>query len=585
MNFPEKNRKAIYGTLTLLCVSLLGFGSCQLVKNNSSSENRERSAEEIRKKTPIETKNKENHKEKEKTKFFTESEKVLPKNKKKHATLESMYSRIGEYYGNTDHAGQFPFISSSEFQEIANVTQLANEKNKKQENIPRFPAGDPIKEQPFPPTGNLVPPVDLEPELPVIPPVSPPVIEEASQPMIILKNNHSTLNESQMNSFNIYDYFQVFDEKDKNPTVSFSKESLSKGVNFITIYVVNKFGNTAIETLVVTVNSAPKIEVKESSVTLSIHDKSVDLKSFIEASDEEDGEITTIQMTSNVNIDKEGTYEATYVAVDSLKETSVPVSIEFKVVNQAPVIETEELTFSINQEVNLANEIKVSDFEDDRDGFPLVVEDSMILESTVDLKKEGIYKVKVGNVVDRDGKAAKVKEITVYIKNEAPKIVVPENYELVIDSIFDEEAYLNQVIVTDEEDNKQGLEVLAEVVETNVDTSVEGAYTITVRASDSNGKETIVQGTITVTNEAPVIHGLQDFSITKGATIDLLSGISVTDKEDGVIDSSMITITGTVDTSTFGQYQLLYEVRDSHGKSSGQQSIVVTVLEDTNEEN
>lgn len=585
MNFPEKSKKTIYGTITLLCVSLLGFGSCQLVKNNSSSENRERSSEEIRKKTPIETNNKENHKDKEKKKSSTDSEKVLPKNKKKPTTLESMYSRIGENYGNADHAGQFPFISSSEFQEIAKVTQLTNEKNKKQENNSKFPTGGPIKEQPFPPTSNLVPPVDVEPELPVIPPVSPPVIEEASHPMIILKNNHSTLNESQMNSFNVYDYFQVFDEKDKNPMVSFSKESLSKGVNFVTIYVVNKFGNSATETLVVTVNSAPKIEVKESSVTLSIHDKSVDLKSFIKASDEEDGEVTTIQMTSNVNMDKEGTYEATYVAIDSLKETSVPVSIEVKVINQAPVIDTEELTFSINQEVNLANEIKVSDFEDDRDGFPVIIENSMILESNVDLKKEGIYKMKVGNVVDRDGKSAKVKEIPIYVKNEAPKLVLPENYEIVIDSIFDEEAYLNQVIVTDEEDNKQGLEILAEVVETNLDTSIEGVYTITVRAIDSNGKETIVQGTITVTNEAPVIHGLQDFSITKGATIDLLSGIFVTDKEDGVIDSGMITLTGTVDTSTVGQYQLSYEVRDSHGKSSGQQSILVTVLEDTNEEN
>lgn len=65
-------------------------------------------------------------------------------------------------------------------------------------------------------------------------------------------------------------------------------------------------------------------------------------------------------------------------------------------------------------------------------------------------------------------------------------------------------------------------------------------------------------------NNAPVINGVSDKEIKIGDTFNPLAGITATDKEDGDL-TSKITVSGTVDTSKVGTYNIVYTVADSKG--------------------
>lgn len=77
--------------------------------------------------------------------------------------------------------------------------------------------------------------------------------------------------------------------------------------------------------------------------------------------------------------------------------------------------------------------------------------------------------------------------------------------------------------------------------------------------------------------EDPVINGAANVSIDVGDTFDPMAGVTATDKEDGNLTSS-ITVTGTVDTTTAGTYQLTYSVTDSdEGTTTVTRTVFVSV--------
>lgn len=68
-------------------------------------------------------------------------------------------------------------------------------------------------------------------------------------------------------------------------------------------------------------------------------------------------------------------------------------------------------------------------------------------------------------------------------------------------------------------------------------------------------------------SDAPFILGVADKEIQIGDSFDPLEGITATDVKDGVLTSS-ITVTGTVDTQTAGEYELTYSVTNAAGKTT-----------------
>lgn len=76
------------------------------------------------------------------------------------------------------------------------------------------------------------------------------------------------------------------------------------------------------------------------------------------------------------------------------------------------------------------------------------------------------------------------------------------------------------------------------------------------------------EGLTLVTNRPPTIHGADTpLEIERGATVDLLDGVTATDELDGNIDKSKIKV-DPLDTKKAGRYQIKYEVSDSWGETT-----------------
>lgn len=76
-------------------------------------------------------------------------------------------------------------------------------------------------------------------------------------------------------------------------------------------------------------------------------------------------------------------------------------------------------------------------------------------------------------------------------------------------------------------------------------------------------------------NEAPVLVGLQDVTLTIGDSFNELEGVTASDKEDGDLTSS-ITVSGTVNLDAPGSYVLNYSVKDKEDLEATA-SITVTI--------
>ncbi|WP_052446123.1 immunoglobulin-like domain-containing protein [Aeromonas fluvialis] len=106
-------------------------------------------------------------------------------------------------------------------------------------------------------------------------------------------------------------------------------------------------------------------------------------------------------------------------------------------------------------------------------------------------------------------------------------------------------------------------------VEGDVDTHKLGLQPLTYRVTDSDDNITEQVRTIDVYNMKPVLHGVENVSITLGSTFDPLAGVSASDEEDGDLTAS-ITVSGNVDTGRVGSYSLQYSVTDGAGQTISQ---------------
>ncbi|KAF1294156.1 immunoglobulin-like domain-containing protein [Candidatus Enterococcus leclercqii] len=461
-------------------------------------------------------------------------------------------------------------------QEKENAANQQNKNSNGQDLRPTLP--DLPKPTPTPtpdpvPTPTPTPTPDPDP--------IPPVVDPETTPVISMPESMVTITAG--DSFDPHAYFTVLDADGSKPVVTIAPYELKPGTNPIYISVTNRFGNTAFATLFVTVNERPLLLAKDDTVALSIH-QDVNLVDYVLASDPEDGDLLKkVQVTSNLNVDKEGTYTVNYDVVDSKGAASETLALTFTVTNEAPTIHAKDMEWEIDQPFEILDHIKVTDREDDRDNKPIKLTAANILENHVNSNKEGTYKVVIGNVKDRDGKAATDKTIYVKVTNEAPVITAPE-LTLHVGQPFDQTTYRDSVKVTDREDDRKGEKIMPEfsLEDLNaVQTTAEGTYEIQITATDSHGKQSEVKGKINVINDAPVIHGAKDLETEVGQSLDLKDGITATDTEDGDLSPEAISVVGDVDFNTAGSYEIHYMVKDSHGKESIPAVVTVTVKEKT----
>lgn len=131
-------------------------------------------------------------------------------------------------------------------------------------------------------------------------------------------------------------------------------------------------------------------------------------------------------------------------------------------------------------------------------------------------------------------------------------------------------------------DNADGDLTMSVVVSGTVDTNTIGQYTLTYSVTDSADNSTSTTRTVTVAEftpddqTAPVISLVGgNRTLTVGDTWSE-PGFSATDDVDGDL-TNQVTVTGTVDTSKAGSYNLVYSVTDAAG-NEGSTSRTVTVL-------
>ena len=115
-----------------------------------------------------------------------------------------------------------------------------------------------------------------------------------------------------------------------------------------------------------------------------------------------------------------------------------------------------------------------------------------------------------------------------------------------------------------------------------VDVNTVGSYLVTYTVTDSAGVEVSVDRVITINeefvNNVPAIAGAGNVVIALGATFDPAAGVTATDFEDGDITTEIV-ITGTVNTSVAGSYDLTYTITDSNdARIQVSRTVVVNTL-------
>ncbi|MGL4343766.1 MAG: immunoglobulin-like domain-containing protein, partial [Cellulosilyticaceae bacterium] len=161
--------------------------------------------------------------------------------------------------------------------------------------------------------------------------------------------------------------------------------------------------------------------------------------------------------------------------------------------------------------------------------------------------------------------------------NTAPTIKGVKDVILTVGDAFDE---MEGVTARDKEDGDLTAEI---VVEGTVDTDTVGTYELVYTVSDSEGLTTTATRVVTVEeavvepNQAPVLSGVTNKTITVGDAFDDMAGVTATDKEDGDLTAGIV-VEGAVDTETAGTYELVYTVSDSEGLTATA-TRVITVKE------
>lgn len=128
---------------------------------------------------------------------------------------------------------------------------------------------------------------------------------------------------------------------------------------------------------------------------------------------------------------------------------------------------------------------------------------------------------------------------------------------------------------TDDRDSEVSITITG-----TVDTNLPGSYTITYTATDSAGNTAIASRTVNVADLTPPVISLNGAG-TLYLTINdayVESGATATDNVDTSIS---VIITGTVDTSTLGSYNITYAATDSAGNTATETRTINVLTPDT----
>ena len=339
----------------------------------------------------------------------------------------------------------------------------------------------------------------------------------------------------------------------------------------------------------ITMNTPPNITVDKSYVqvkegeTLKLTAENLGITMSDDDKEDKDNLILQVKDRSDNNKiitefkkSTPGVYELECVAIDSYKEKSQPVIVYVNVsladIKTAPTItrNNEKL-----QDININGGDVFKPLENvkavDANGRDVTVDLSIDKELDLDPDVDTIYTLTYTATDIYGNKATEIIKLTV-VANKAPVINGVKDHVIKVGDDFDPNA---GVSVDDDSELK---------VNSNVKTTVPGTYRVLYTATNSKGKTTRAQSTVTVNpklstiNSIPVITA-SDKTIKVGDRFtdkDALVGVSAYDKEDKDLTSSIKVVENNVDTTKEGEYTVIYSVEDSQG-AKATKTITVTV--------
>ena len=169
-------------------------------------------------------------------------------------------------------------------------------------------------------------------------------------------------------------------------------------------------------------------------------------------------------------------------------------------------------------------------------------------------------------------------EVTVNSNDVAPIINGIQDKEIKAGDVakFNAGENLDGITGQDSEGNTLTVEGQVEIPDAGTNKEFEIKYLV----KDKNGYETVEIRKVTVTNQLPVISGLNAMAVTEGENIDLKSGITVHDFEDGDITNNLVCLTD-LNTLTVGENIVQYSVSDADGNIvTGERKVIVLEKEE-----
>ncbi len=326
---------------------------------------------------------------------------------------------------------------------------------------------------------------------------------------------------------------------------------------------------------VLTVPADITIAATDRNGTDAVNENIALFLSLTTASDNVDGILNNITHDAPVTFPL-GTTQVTFNATDAAGNIGVNTATVNIADETAPTIfllGDEFITINVGEEYNEQGATALDNVNGD-------ISNNIVITGEVDILTLGLYTLNY-NVTDTAGNTASTISRSVSVQDSfAPVISVPLSIEVattdnlgIARSNAQVAVFLNTASALDETD---GAIILVE--NDAPATLTMGTHVITFSAMDLSGNTGFGQASITVSDlTAPVINllGLTSQTLNVGDTYSEL-GASALDNVDGDV-SANIALSGSVDTSEVGIYNLTYDVSDNAGNNADTLVRVITV--------
>ena len=349
----------------------------------------------------------------------------------------------------------------------------------------------------------------------------------------------------------------------KQVTVTGTVDVTKPGTYDLTYTITDAAGNTTtlIRTVTVVDDAKPIITLKGTS-PITIPANAVYTDAGATASDAVDGDLTAQIITVNaVDTTKPGTYTVTYNVTDKAGNAAVEVTRTVVVTDQSkPVL---SLTGGDKQTVP-ANQPYVDPGFAATDAVDGDLTKQVTVTGTVDVTKPGTYDLTY-TITDAAGNTATLIRTVTVVDDAKPIITLKGTSPITVPAnatYTDAGATASDVVDGD---------LTAQIVTTqNVDTTKPGAYTVTYNVTDKAGNAAVeVTRTVVVTDQSkPVLTLTGGDKQTVPANQPYVDpGFAATDAVDGDL-TKQVTVTGTVDVTKPGAYDLTYTITDAAGNTT-----------------